>query len=553
MPRTPEQVFISIDGRQVDLAAARLLSVTIEQALLLPDAFRIILDDGLTWLRDDTFAIGKEVKVEMADAGRSRRTLIVGEVTGLLPDLTSDNKVNLLVRGYDRSHRLQRGRYTRAFIQLTDSDIAQRIASELGLGADIEATSEVYPHVFQQNETNLEFLQQRAGRIGYQVGVSDGDLYFKPVGRPTARDGGATVELNWGENLFEFEVARTTPGQATEVTVRGWDPIRKEAVVGQASSSNAGPEVRRSEAGGSAVRSAFSIEAPMTVVREGISSQAEAENLAQVICDELHGAYTTADGLAMGDPNITPGATVEVKGGGVFDGRYIVSGATHKFDRDGYSTRFTVGGSRAPSRLGQGESREAAKGGVSFAVGIVTNNEDEDDLGRVKVKFPTLADDVESHWCRLVTPMAGAERGIFILPEVNDEVLVAFDHGSHANPVILGSLWNGSDKPPLSKSDAVSGGKVVQRVFKSRAGHYILLDDKDGEERVVIQDKKGNQLVFECKDDKLVIKTAGDIEIESSGKVSLTSQGDMRVEANGNLTLQAGGNVDVKGTTINLN
>jgi uncharacterized protein involved in type VI secretion and phage assembly len=96
----------------------------------------------------------------------------------------------------------------------------------------------------------------------------------------------------------------------------------------------------------------------------------------------------------------------------------------------------------------------------------------------VKVKFPTLADDLESHWCRLVTPMAGAERGIFILPEVNDEVLVAFDHGSHANPVILGSLWNGSDKPPLTKS--MRDGRVVQRVIKP-GRPFTSLDDKEGE------------------------------------------------------------------------
>jgi phage protein D len=551
MPRTPEQVFIAVDGSQVDLAAARLIRVVIDQALVLPDAFTLGLAGGLEWLRDDTFAIGKEVKIEMTQGGGSRRTLIVGEVTGLLPELNETNEAELVVRGYDRSHRLQRGRYTRAFIQLTDSDIAQRIATEMGLGSDIEPTDEVYDHVFQQNQTNLEFLQERAARIGYQVGVSEGDLYFKPVGQPTSRTGGgAQVRLSWGEDLWDLSVSRTTPGQATEVTVRGWDPVAKKAVVGQASSSSAGPATRRQEAGGEAVRSAFSIDAPMTVVREGITSQAEAENLAQVICDELHGAYTTAEGVASGNPDITPGATVEVQGAGVFDGRYIVSSATHRFDRNGYQTRFAVGGARPPARIGVGEGR-AGPARMSFAIGIVTNNEDEDDLGRVKVKFPTLADDLESYWCRLLTPMAGGGRGFFALPEVNDEVMVAFEQG--ASPVIIGALWNGVDKPPLGKADAVKDGKVVQRIFKSRAGHQLLFDDTEGEEQVVIKDKKGNQIVFECKTDKLVIKTAGDIEVEASGKLSVAAKGDMTLSTRANMTIEASGNLDIKGTMINLN
>jgi uncharacterized protein len=321
MPRADEQVFISVEGQQLELAAAKLLSVSIEQSLLLPDAFNIVLVSGLEWLREETFAIGKEVKLEMAQAGGSRRRLLIGEVTGLLPTMTRENHVQLHVRGYDRSHRLLRGRHTRSFIQMSDSDIAARIASELGLGADITATTEVFDYVFQHNETNLEFLQQRASRIGFQAGVDEGDLYFKPVGEPTSR-GAATdaVDLRWGDTLEEFEVSRTTPGQATEVRVRGWNPARKEAVVGQARGSDAGPAIRDPRTGADTVRAAFAIDAPLTVVREGVESQTAAEGLAQVISDELQGDFTTAEGVALGDPALTPGTRVRVSGAGAFDG-----------------------------------------------------------------------------------------------------------------------------------------------------------------------------------------------------------------------------------------
>src|SRR5437899_1321842 len=83
-----------------------------------------------------------------------------------------------------------------------------------------------------------------------------------------------------------------------------------------------------------------------------------------------------------------------------------------------------------------------------LAVGIVTNNEDPENHGRIKVKFPWLADNHESDWARMAAPMAGNNRGAYFLPEVNDEVLVAFEHGSIDAPIIVGALWNGKDTPP---------------------------------------------------------------------------------------------------------
>lgn len=101
--------------------------------------------------------------------------------------------------------------------------------------------------------------------------------------------------------------------------------------------------------------------------------------------------------------------------------------------------------------------------GVTIAV--VTNIKDPDGVGRIKVKFPWLSGEDESAWARVLTPMAGEDRGFYFLPEVDDEVLVAFEHGDIAFPYILGSLWNGKDKPPLKNDD----GKNNKRMIKSRS------------------------------------------------------------------------------------
>ncbi|MCL6590416.1 MAG: phage baseplate assembly protein V [Firmicutes bacterium] len=190
--------------------------------------------------------------------------------------------------------------------------------------------------------------------------------------------------------------------------------------------------------------------------------------------------------------------------------------------------------------------------------GIVTNNKDPDGLGRVKVKIPRLSGEDESNWARVVTFMAGKERGAFFLPEVDDEVLVAFEYGDITMPYIIGALWNGVDKPFEANSD----GKNNIRAIKSRSGHLIRLDDKDGGEKIEIIDKSGkNMLTIDTKSNKITIISEKDIELSATkGKVTIDAQeveikssSNTKVEAGGNMGLKASGTMTVKGATVNIN
>lgn len=191
-------------------------------------------------------------------------------------------------------------------------------------------------------------------------------------------------------------------------------------------------------------------------------------------------------------------------------------------------------------------------------VGVVTNNQDPDNLGRVKLKFPWLNDQDESHWARVVTPMGGNGRGLYLLPEVDDEVLVAFDHGEIEFPYVLGALWNGKDAPPESNSD----GKNNMRTLKSRSGHVVRLDDTDGSEKIEILDKSGkNSIVLSTKDNTITITADKDITIKSSsGKLMLSGNGveiksdaGVKIEASSDLEAKSSAQVTVKGSAINLN
>jgi uncharacterized protein involved in type VI secretion and phage assembly len=191
-------------------------------------------------------------------------------------------------------------------------------------------------------------------------------------------------------------------------------------------------------------------------------------------------------------------------------------------------------------------------------VGVVTDNKDPDKLGRVKVKIPRLSGEDESNWARVISFMAGKEMGGFFLPEVNDEVLVAFEYGDINIPYVIGSLWNGKDSPPLVNDD----GKNNFRIIKSRSGHVIRLDDTDGQEKIEIVDKsENNKIVIDTKEKKISIKSDKDIEISApSGKVKIEatdievkSSASTKIEASSTMDLKSSGTANLKGATVNIN
>jgi phage baseplate assembly protein V len=191
-------------------------------------------------------------------------------------------------------------------------------------------------------------------------------------------------------------------------------------------------------------------------------------------------------------------------------------------------------------------------------VGIVTNNQDPDGMHRVKVKFPWLSKDVESNWARVAAPMTGKDRGAYFLPEVDDEVVVAFEHGQVDHPFVVGSLWNGKDTAPESNSD----GQNNHRTIKSRSGHVLRFNDKAGGETIEIIDRTGsNKIIIDSAANTITIEAQSDITIKSvTGKLTMQANGiemksqlGVSVEASTSMDLKANAVVTVKGAMIRLN
>jgi uncharacterized protein involved in type VI secretion and phage assembly len=204
------------------------------------------------------------------------------------------------------------------------------------------------------------------------------------------------------------------------------------------------------------------------------------------------------------------------------------------------------------------ETQHEAGGVVKgVAIALVTQNNDDEKLCRVKVSYPWHDQPRESYWARLSVPMAGDDRGVVMIPEVGDEVLVAFEREDLRFPYILGGLWNGKDKPPITNDD----GNNDKRIIKSRAGHFLLYNDNTSDGEVVLSHKNEGRVAF--KKDGWVVedKNGNKVEVNSnSGAMTIEAKGQLNIKA-ASITIEATGTVEVKasatmtirGSLVNIN
>jgi uncharacterized protein involved in type VI secretion and phage assembly len=199
------------------------------------------------------------------------------------------------------------------------------------------------------------------------------------------------------------------------------------------------------------------------------------------------------------------------------------------------------------------ESGGHAKG---VAVAVVKDNKDKSGLGRVRVTYPWHSQPHESYWARVATPMAGKDRGIYFIPEVEDEVLVAFERGDLRFPYIVGSLWNGKDRAPQSNSD----GKDDVRQIKTRKGHTLTFNDgskglvqlelNDGKKLTIdddgisVDDGKGNSIVIQSN--------SGSITIQAATELALRAP-TISIEASGTLDVKSSATLTLRGSLVNIN
>ncbi|MDN5797989.1 MAG: VgrG-related protein [Intrasporangium sp.] len=560
-----------MDGQPLapDIAAA-LMSVVVEDSRHVPALFVLtFLDEDAAVLSLASMKIGAQVRLHLqrSDPG-SAVELLTGEVTGLEVDV-SELGTRTVVRGYDKTHRLQRGRRVAAYTDMTVADIVRKVAGSAGLDVgQIDSFPGVPQHVSQAGVSDWAFLQELAAGVGAEVALNEsGALEFRrparastgPAATETAQRNVLVIEK--GYNLIHLRGGVTASDQVPSVEVRGWDIATATAIV--STHPAAATNVAGNGIDPAGLARTFSAQ-PWLEPWPAHTTSGACGDLAAAISARLAAGAVELDGVVRGNPSLRAGTAVAVtKVGKPFDGKYILTSTRHEISRDrGYVTHFTVSGASERSLYGiaagldgHDPARQRRVDGLLTA--LVTSVKDPEHKGRVQVRFPVLSDSYVSGWARPVQPGAGAHRGSIVLPEVGDEVLVGFALGNFNDPYVIGGLYNGKSTPAKAWSEHVdsTSGSVTRRAFVSRSGMVVEMVETAQDEQLTLSTSDGKQRIT------LVQKAKAGIEIVSEGPVSVTAKQDVTVTAQQGVSVTAqrdvkvettGGNLTVKALNITL-
>jgi uncharacterized protein involved in type VI secretion and phage assembly len=499
----------------------------------------------------NTFSLGTKIEIGQPDGA----TLFSGTVTGVDLEQLPGRAPQLVVVADDNAYKLTRGTRTTTYLQGTYTQALRTLASSVGIQIQVQDSTLTMDYLLQSG-SDLAFLNAVADRLGYAWYVDDDVLIVKPLTL-----GASVATLTLGANLFEFSV-RASGLRPTSVSVHGWSPDQQQDVTDTYAGSAAGTSPNFVQA--------YTGDGPGSKLNSAATALTEPRPLtadeARMVATARYGDSTSAAIVARGrahvDSAIKPGVTITVADAGPASGDYLVTEVDHVYDRGGFFTRF-VSGSRRPAALVDMLAPDAPDPGFQMPgliVGIVTDNNDPDTAGRVKVRYTGVGAPVESPWARVVTLGGGASRGAVFNPEVNDEVLVGFEHGDTRRPVVIGGLFSKQNTLPTGNA-YVAEGKVNYRRIASRKNHIVEFADGEeptqqhvllqlgtaahklrlGSDRFDIEVGEGKGVTIKAGSAKFDISSTGDVTIEGN---NITIKGTMGVTVQAATTATLKGDVD---------
>lgn len=416
--------------------------------------------------------------------------LFDGHVTTVEHVFGAEQAHTLHLRGADALERLRRRRPVRVHVDVSPASLARELVADLGLEVSATVGGPVHAQLVQADEDDLALLQRFAASAGLYLALHERTLHLL-----TLAGLGDPRSLQLGRTLFQARLTSGAPAHGA-ISASAWDPWRAVPRSGRADEARSATAVAsesRAPGDGSG--------APTCLLPDQPACDDEAtQALAQARLDRETAAARTLWGLAEGDVRLRPGTCVEIGGAPALQGRYTLAAVTHTIDAQaGFVSEIE---SQVPEP-------PAAARAVWTTLGIVTQVDDPEGLGRVRVRLPTCAD-IESAWLEVLLPAAGRDKGFVALPDVDDRVLVLFSHGDLARGVVLGALF-GEQAPPDA---GVEDGRVRRFLLRTPSGHSVCLDDARQELRV--QDARGSRLEF--TPELLRLHALTDLVIEAPGR-----------------------------------
>lgn len=608
---TPRILF---DGAVADDVLDDIESLRVEQALGRPwEATIRFFDVDGTIFGSPRLDVGKTVEVQLP--GRSGPP--VGVFTGTIADVAleqgPDGVSRVTVTARDAAAAFPHTTSISTHLGRTFSDIVGEIARRHGLRTDVDATYEKVDReteegYFLQLGDDHATLSRLAWMVGYDWYVAAGTLHFRK--RPELAAGHT---LTYGQDLRQFSASYDGTTVPRSVAVRGWDVKIQAAIIsGKVALDRPTPTQLGTDAPlftnqhGKAFATSKS---EVTLVTANVRDVTQADALAQAVAVRHVRAGVRVEGVALGTSDVVVGGTVTVERvHPSLVGSYHVTRVVHEFGVDSpASTRFECRGEPVDDTSPGATVGSDAPWASRIVIGKVTNLKDPEKYGRLKVKFPGLGDQIESTWARVAMPSGGKGHGMDIRPDMNDEVLVAFERGDARFPVVLGALRNPKALPSsVGRGPGPQGadpslntqGSINRRAIHSADSNWVVLSDgkgsrdagtdesyvelahkagvaslRVGEKGIVVTaDKKLpislttgqasitlDQNTVTIKGEQLVLQATSKVDIESKNTATVKGtqvsvQGQSRTEVKGAAVAVQGQSItEVKGAIVKIN
>ncbi len=453
------------------------------------------------------------------------------------------NRASVLVlQCKDKAVKMVLGKSTACYTKKKDSEIASTLIGNHGLTASVDATTDINATLLQYDCSDWDFMLMRAEANGLVTSTKAGTVSVK---KPDF-SGSSVATLGYGSNIIEVEAEADATTQLKGVKATSWDP-KTQALV---TSSKTAPAVSVPDKPGNFTATKLSAVAAPTEVTQmhlGQLSSAQLATWAQARMLKSRMARVRGRVKSYGF-DVWPTNVVTLTGVGArFDGDVYVTGVSHMLSGGEWLTEIQMGLSdkwhvdAMNVENVSNDSHHTITHGLATGVvkAIVT---DPDSEYRVQVTIKTVANDADI-WARMAFTDAGAARGNFYMPEVDDEVILGFMAGDGAFPVILGQLYSSKAAPPLTPDKAND-----QKGIFTRSGLKILFDDKA--KSILLSTPGGNTVTLSDDAKSIVVKdqNSNKITCDSSG-ITLDTPKDITLKATGNIKLQATQAVTIKATT----
>jgi len=541
---------ILIDGNAIN-PAYQVLSLSITKEINRIPFAKIVLRDGEAADRtfaiseEDVFIPGKKIKIKIGRDGDNEQTF-KGIITKHAIRVKENGNGELIVECRDETVKMTIGRHSKYYENVKDSQLFDELTGKYsGLQIDAETTTLTHKEVVQHHISDWDFMLLRAEANGMLVNVNDGLI---KISKPDTTSE-SVLQVTYGTSVLEFEAEMDARNQWKNVEANSWDYSNQQLFTSDASSADF------NEPGnipGSELAETINLD-KYKLRHSGHRLEQELQDWTNGVMLRSRLAKIRGRAKFSGFSGIKPGDMVKLEGVGErFNGKAYVTAVRQDIGKGMWDTHIQFG--LDPERYAESRPNihDPLTGGLISAINglqigkVVQLENDPDGEDRILVKIPTIDNNSTGIWSRVATLDAGADRGSFFLPEIDDEVIVGFINEDPRDAVILGMLHSSAKPAPITAEDANH-----KKGFTTRSKMHILFNDDT--KTITIDTPAGNSITLDEQGTKIEIKDQNNnsIKMDSSG-IKIESPKNVEIKAGVNLTLAATASLSIGGASLSV-